>query len=413
MPIPLKSSLRVLVLDEEIPYPLDSGKRLRTWHLLTTLAARHQITFVAYGEANSSAARALTGAGIEFIPVAPRRMETGAWQYFRLLANFLSKRPFSVSKHDRRRFRGTVRRLINKRTFDLIQCEWTPYAQFVPKFSSYRNRPPFLIATHNIEADILARRGEKRSDILGRWFFTSQARRMERFERNVFSMADHVTAVSTLDRERIEAWGARESSVVANGVDTDEITPHPGDVKSLELLFLGSLDWFANIEAVRFFLREIMPLIHAREPAVRFTVVGRRPGIDLRDLLGSTEGATLVGEVDDIRPYLYRAAALVVPLRIGGGTRIKILEAMAAGKVVVSTRVGAEGLEVEDGVHVRLADTPRDFAAAAFEALHPAGSCHIAEAAREFVLERHSWRLQAMRLEESWIAVAERLRAKS
>lgn len=408
------SPLRVLVLDEEPPWPLDSGKRIRTWYLLTELARRHCVTFVAYGQRDSDAARALARTGIEFVPVSPRRLETGPWLYARMARSLLSREPFSVWKHHRRRFQRTVSRLIASRPFDLIHCEWTPYAQFVPPRTPDRLIPPLLIATHNIEADIWARRAETRSHPLARRFFRSQAARMERFERRVFAQADCVTAVSAHDAARTSAWGARQTGVVANGVATDVIRPALlSDKPAQDLLFLGSLDWFPNIDALRYFVSEILPLIRSRVPEIRLNIVGRRPGAELRQILNGIEGTTLVGEVDDVQPWLHRVRVVVVPLRIGGGTRIKILEAMAAGKIVVSTSVGAEGLEVESGIHLLLADTPPSFADATVEALHGRGAQLIPSHARQLVEERYSWRLQATRLEQAWRRTAAHSAAES
>jgi glycosyltransferase involved in cell wall biosynthesis len=391
--------LNVLVLDEEPPFPPDSGKKIRTWNLLTPLARRHSITYVCFAPEGTAAGQTMRDAGIEMIAVPPRERETGAWLYARLLANCFSRAPFSVSKHARRRFHAKVAELLQTRSFDLIHCEWTPYAQY-----AFTAPPlPVVIATHNIEADILRRRGESSGSTLGRLFFESQARRMERFERTAFARAECVTAVSTNDEQRARAWGARTAGLVANGVATDVIqVDAAAAVDAKELLFLGSLDWFPNVDAIRYFLGDIFRLVRALDPQVRLSIVGRRPDDEMRALAAASEGATLIGEVDDVRPYLARAGAVIVPLRIGGGTRIKILEAMAAGKRVVSTTIGAEGIDAEHEKHILLADTPQAFAELAVRALDAAAYPEMARAARERVEERYSWRLQAQRLEHYW-----------
>lgn len=401
-----KRRLRVLVLDEEPPYPTDSGKKIRTWNLLTPLAVEHEIVYVCYAAADSPAHAVMRAAGIELVAVEPRERETGAWLYARLLANCFSREPFSVSKHARRRFHEKVSELLRSRTFDLIHCEWTPYAQFAfaPGAEGDPPKLPVIVATHNIEADILARRGESQTSSLGRRFFESQARRMERFERRVFARADYVTAVSSNDEQRARQWGARSTGVVANGVATDVIQVAVEDVSDRkEMLFLGSLDWFPNVDAIRYFAAEIFPLIHKLDPSIRLSIVGRRPSEELHALASATPGFTMVGEVEDVRPYLARAGVVVVPLRIGGGTRIKILEAMAAGKVVVSTTIGAEGLEVDHGEHLLLADTPRDFAETTVRALDAAAYAEMPALARARVEERYSWKQQAQQLEHFWL----------
>lgn len=263
-----------------------------------------------------------------------------------------------------------------------------------------------VIATHNIEADILTRRAEQQSNRLGRKFFQTQAARMEAFERNAFSQADVVTAVSEKDELRAREWGAHSTGVVHNGVDTEAITPCPSGsaVTAKELLFLGSLDWFPNQDAIRYFIEDIFPLARKLDKEILLNIVGRRPDQALRKIAASTEGVTLTGEVDDVVPFLRKAAAVVVPLRIGGGTRIKIIEAMSAGKVVVSTTIGAEGLDVEDGTHILIADTPETFAVAIVKALGGTVSERISANARNLVEKKYGWKRQAENLEDLWEA---------
>jgi len=405
--------MKILVVDEEPPYPADSGKKIRTLNLLKELAQRHSVTIVCYTEKGSASIAYLQGLGIRIIPVRPRRFETGIALYARLAINLFSKYPFSVSKHMRRRFHRTVRALLTAEQFDLLHCEWTPYAPFAFKNSSVERtadlparRLPVVIATHNIEADILTRRAEQQSNRLGRKFFQTQAARMEAFERNAFSQADVVTAVSEKDELRAREWGAHSTGVVHNGVDTEAITPCPSGsaVTAKELLFLGSLDWFPNQDAIRYFIEDIFPLARKLDKEILLNIVGRRPDQALRKIAASTEGVTLTGEVDDVVPFLRKAAAVVVPLRIGGGTRIKIIEAMSAGKVVVSTTIGAEGLDVEDGTHILIADTPETFAVAIVKALGGTVSERISANARNLVEKKYGWKRQAENLEDLWEA---------
>ena len=189
---------------------------------------------------------------------------------------------------------------------------------------------------------------------------------MQRFERSALSRCSSVTAVSDLDVQQFKAWGIHSARSVENGVDIDFFSTSQAIAASpLEVLFVGSLDWFPNQDAVRFFVEEIFPLIKIQKPAAQLTVVGRRAPESLASWMRRQEGVTLLSEVPDVRPCYTRAALAIVPLRIGGGTRIKILEAMSMGKPVVSTSIGAEGLAVKDGTHVLIRDTPAEFARAA------------------------------------------------
>jgi glycosyltransferase involved in cell wall biosynthesis len=187
--------------------------------------------------------------------------------------------------------------------------------------------------------------------------------------------------------------------VVATGVDTGFFSPGPVDRASRALVFTGSMDWLPNEDAMLYFCREILPAIRRREPDVTLSIVGRAPTPAVRNL-AAEHGVTVTGRVDDVRPFMHDAAVYVVPLRIGGGTRLKIFEAMAMGKAVVSTTVGAEGLPVRDGEHVLLADDPPSFADAVIRLLHDV-ECRqrLARAARQLVTDQYDWAAVAVELE--------------
>ncbi len=399
--------LRVLVVDEALPYPADSGKRLRTWHLLRRLARRHAVELLCYGaggEASAGAVAALEGAGIRCHLVAPPAEAAGAGLYARLLANCFSPWPYSVAKHHSRRLRGALEELWRTGRFDLVQIEWTPYASHLGP-----DGPPHLIASHNIEAHIWRRRAEVGGNAAARLYFRLQAAKMEGFERRAFRRARAVTAVSAGDRDEALRWGARRASVVANGVDLEQFQPRGQAPTPDRMLFVGALDWFPNHDAVVHFVEEMMPLIRARRPQAHLQVIGRRPSAGLRQRLQGRAGVELVGEVDDIRPRLAEAAVVVVPLRVGGGSRIKIIEALAMAKAVVATTVGAEGLELRSGTHLLLADGAQQFARLAAQLLAtPAQAEQLGQAGRRWVQEHHDWDDCAQALEAAWRASAAR-----
>jgi glycosyltransferase involved in cell wall biosynthesis len=314
-----------------------------------------------------------------------------------LLANCFSAWPYSVAKHHSRRFRQTMRDLHRARGFDLLQVEWTPYASHLGA-----GAPPYLIASHNIEAQIWRRRAEVSGHALARFYFNWQAVKMERFERRVFRRARAVTVVSASDRAQAQGMGAAHSRIVANGVDLDDFRPAPGLVPS-RLLFLGALDWFPNQDAVIYFVDTMLPLIRARRAGVEFKIVGRRPPATLRRRLETEPGVELVGEVADVRPWLASAAVVVVPLRVGGGSRIKIIEALAMEKAVIATTIGAEGLELRSGSHLLIADTPQQFARLTVQLLTSPEQCaHLGQAGGRWVRDRYSWDDSARALEAEW-----------
>lgn len=396
--------LAVLVLDEWIPYPPDTGKRVRTWNLLCRLAQRHRISLLCYGEPGGEVERAVRSAGIHLYTVTPLAGQD-AWRlYPRLAANLFSPYPFSVTKHYTKSFQMRLKDLLTKEHFDLVHCEWAPYARFL----SIVGEVPTMVMAHNIESQIWSRRARQSRNLAERAFFSLQARKMESFERHALTRVGRVAAVTALDVEQLAAWGVRHISLVENGVDLDQFVPGKEPPQLDHILFCGSLDWYPNLDALDYLLEEIMPLLIERLPGIKLRIVGKGPPPSLQKRLAGRVNVEFVGEVSDVRPYLAKAPAVVVPLRIGGGSRIKILEALAMGKAVVSTSIGAEGLAVSDGVHILLADTPAEFVSRVVELLT---SHHLrqrlGENGRRLVVDRYSWDRAANALESGWLQVCE------
>jgi glycosyltransferase involved in cell wall biosynthesis len=228
-----------------------------------------------------------------------------------------------------------------------------------------------------------------------RLHFREQWRRMVRFEGEACRRFDEVIAVSTSDAEALrKAYGLSRVSVVETGVDLEYFT-RPAGVATAprEIVFLGSMDWMPNQDAVRFFVSDILPRVRASVPDAVFRIVGRNPPAPIRALADAERGIEVTGSVPDVRPYLTRAAVCVVPLRVGGGTRLKIYEAMAMEVPVVSTRIGMEGLPVTDGRELLVADTPEDFAGAVVRLLEqPALRSALAAQAVARVRRECGWR---------------------
>lgn len=402
----IEKNLKVLVLDEEIPYPQDTGKRIRTWNLLRPLAERHEVHLLCYGRQSDSAASAVRSAGIVLHLVEPLSARLNISFYVKLIANILSLYPFSVSKHYSRRYRAAVNALLKQADWDLVQCEWTPYAQFLPA----AGKTPTLIATHNVESQIWERRAKHGRNFAERFFFRLQEIKMRWFERRALRRATAVTAVSVADAEAMRGWGIPEVPVVPNGVDLERYSGiRPSEVAGNELISVASLDWFPNADAIEYFSRDIFPIIRDAVPNSTLRIVGRRPSEALRAACSDVPGINFVGEVADVRPHLASASVVVVPLRIGGGSRLKILEALAAGKAVVSTSIGAEGLDLNPGKDVIIADSPRAFANAVVGLLRSDESRRqLGESGRNLVSQQYGWNGIARRLEAVWLGVAAR-----
>lgn len=403
--------LHVAVLDEELPYPLTSGKRIRTYHLLARLALRHRLTYLCHRNTDPDealrAAQHFADLGIA-VRVVERAVsaKSGPAFYARLAGNLFHPWPYTVASHTSPELQRAADELAADDCVDVWHCEWTPYSALL------RDRPGrrWLVVAHNVESLIWQRYYETEEQPARRWYIKKQWEKFERFERWAYGAAGGVVAVSEADSALIrERFGARRVWVVDNGVDTDYFAPAADGPARDEkrILFLGSLDWRPNLDAVKLLLDQIFPAVRAAEPAARLCLVGRRPPDWLRRACAEQPGVELHADVPDVRPFLARCGMLAVPLRIGGGSRLKILEALATGTPVVSTKVGAEGLRLTPGRDLIVTDGPGAMAGAIVEGIRrPEELQDTGEDGRRTVASRYDWGPLADRLDAVWQAAA-------
>jgi polysaccharide biosynthesis protein PslH len=406
---PPSRPLRVVMVDEELPYPPTSGKRIRTLNLTLRLAKRHQLTYVCHRNADAEEARQAAAffaeQGIETV-VVDRTVpsKSGLRFYARLAANLLSPLPYSVATHTSPALRRALAEHAASHPVDVWHCEWTPYAEALRGVDDGRR----VAMAHNVESVIWQRYYETETNALRRWYIGRQWRKFQRFERRILGEVEHTIAVSDVDAQRFrEDFDVRRVDVVENGVDTAYFQPQAYRRETSRLLFLGSLDWRPNLDGVQLLLERVFPAVRAVEPSARLCVVGRNPPEALRQRIADMPGVELHGSVPDVRPYLADCGMLVVPLRIGGGSRLKILEALASGTPVVSTRIGAEGLCLEAGRDLTVVEDIDDLAGALVTAMRdPDTMRDQAERGREKVLERYDWDRLAEQLEHVWMQCA-------
>jgi glycosyltransferase involved in cell wall biosynthesis len=265
---------------------------------------------------------------------------------------------------------------------------------------------PAILFTHNVESEIWRRHAETARNPVSRRLLQAQWRRMLRFERAALGRFDLVLAVSDADRQTFGRLfpGALTAPVhvVPTGVDTAYFAPmYDRHSKPAHLVFTGSMDWLPNEDGMQYFVREILPRIRQFEPDATLSIIGRSPTPAVRRL-ANDHGVRVTGSVDDVRPYVADGSVYVVPLRIGGGTRLKIFEAMAMGRAVVSTTVGAEGLPVTPGEHIVVADEPQHFAETVVRLVRDDEMRRRLEIeARKLVVERYDWSAVARDFEDA------------
>jgi glycosyltransferase involved in cell wall biosynthesis len=379
---------RVLVIDEEVPWPANTGKRLRTLNLLTALATPFAIDLLVHQNGATDDAFAELARRDITVRVAPSRLAAKGGVLFplRILASLTAGLPYSVYSHHTVPYARALAAHLAGVPYDLVHCEWTPYMQYLADCQL-----PVVVAAHNVEWMIWMRMAQSDPRWLHRQLFRMQAALMRRFESNVFRRVQHVTAVSSNDAALIREHGAPSVTVVANGVDTDYYRPPPAEPESDALVFTGSMDWRPNQDAIRWFIDAVHPRLRLRT-AYRLFVVGRSPPKWLRDRASLPPEVTVTGSVDDVRPFIAQSSGYVVPLLAGGGSRLKILEAFAMGRAVVSTTVGAEGLDVTPEEHLLLADTPDEFVEAILRVLSDRTlRGRLGAAGRALVEDRYGW----------------------
>jgi glycosyltransferase involved in cell wall biosynthesis len=380
--------------------PVDTGGKIRSYNILRKLAGRHEVTFLSYygGRRDEAYEREIC----EHLP-GTKVIYTGTRDATAFERNLLYLRrlplgaPFGVTKFLSRETQQLLSRWLNEGRFDVAVCDFLGSTLNFPRKSA----TPVALFQHNVESILWGRHAEHEANPIKRIAFKLEAAKMLRYEPAAVGRFDHVIAVSEYDREQMKAMtDPSRISVVPTGVDLQQYQAASGDSASEPLvIFLGSMDWEANIDGVTYFCREIWPRVKRAAPEARFRVVGRNPDQRVKQLASGDIEVT--GRVESVIEHLRQAAVFVVPLRIGGGTRLKIYEAMAMRKAVVSTTIGAEGLDVNHGRDILLADDPQTFADYVTSLLrdHPMRMRFEAAAARQAA--RYDWSVVTDRFEEA------------
>lgn len=390
----VKKSWRIVWLKSGPLHPVDTGGKIRTYQMLKELNRRHPVHYVAL----DPTAREHTAQASEY-----SRTQTWIdWQetpkgspkfVAELGANFLfSRNPYVIDKYRSQSWEQIIAKLDGDGAMDVLVCDFLTPAPSV-FHGGFRPKTPCLLFQHNVEALIWERMAANAKG-LKKWYFNQQWQRLRTVEREFCEKFDAVVGVSDNDCDlmRKDYGLTNVLGSVPTGVDVDFFQPSTQPAKPGKIVFLGSMDWQPNIDCVLYFNEAIWPRIKKADPQATFVIVGRKPPEKVLALAKADPSIIITGTVPDVRPHLNDASVMVVPLRAGGGTRIKIYEALAMALPVVSTRVGAEGLDITDKVDIRLEDEPNAFADAVIGLLKsPEERARIGGNARKLVCEKFSW----------------------
>jgi glycosyltransferase involved in cell wall biosynthesis len=386
------SRSKLLFLGHNLPHPPHEGALIRSYHTLRLLSEAFDVTAAHFfrchahpseGDRESALAALAPYGSVAAFPIPQEFSRTRfVWDHLRSL---FTGTPYVRWVHESRPFRDAVTSWMARSAFNLVHVDSLDLLAYLPDLP----KVPVVLNHHNVESQLLRRRADHDGGLVGA-YIRHQARLVEEAERTWCDRVDLNIAVSSGDASLLRALAPRaEFQVIPNGVDTTAFVPTKG-TPSGGLAFVGGYSWFPNADAMRYFATEILPLIRARRPNTRLRWIGKIPRESAREF--TSLGVEVMGYVDDIRPLMAEAECLVVPLRVGGGTRLKILDAWALGKAVVSTTVGSEGLEIRHGSNILLADTPESFAAETLRVLDDASLRDtLAQGGRETAIQVYDW----------------------
>ena len=349
------SPFRLLQIAPRLPWPLDTGAKLRNFHLGRVLSNEAAVTLLAF---ESDEARAHELAQIHQNVVALPRDRHNSFS--KLLRGAIGPTALPLLNYTTPELGRQLKKLLRANKFDLVQFESIHLLSYLPLIRDAVYAPLAVLDWHNIESDLLEQYSDRESNPLKKLYARRTAKLMRKAEARAAREFDAHIVVSEADAKQLRALNPDgRIFVIENGVDVEHFAEAAlvrTDAAKNRIVFVASMDYHANIDAALTFARDVWPRVHELQPNLVFTIVGREPTRTVRDL-ASIPGIEITGTVGDVRPFYCEAIAAVAPLRVGGGSRLKILEAMAAGVPIVATTLGAEGLEVQHGENILLADS--------------------------------------------------------
>ena len=381
--------MKILFLSPTVPFPLTDGGRIRVFNLLKQIAEKSDVTLLALETQPTDAEGVVQleqlGIQVHLIPNAPTLPRVS---FSTLVTAFLKRQPITVARYALPAYRQKFRELIATETFDLVHYEMFHTAQFRTDTDL-----PGVLSQQNVDSAIWRRLCDETPNPFYKFAYWTQQLAFQRYERVLSPKFDAVTCTSDVDAAVFQQHCTEDAiEIIPNGVDITHYQPDFTSEVPAHLIYIGSMDWYPNEDAVAFFADEVLPRIQEKVPDVQFSIVGGNPSARVQRL-AEREGVVVTGRVPEIKPYFAEATVFVVPLRIGSGTRLKILEALAMGKAIVSTSVGAEGLDLEDSEEIFIADEPKAFADAVTRLLTDASlRRRIGENGRIRVEQDYDWR---------------------
>jgi sugar transferase (PEP-CTERM/EpsH1 system associated) len=389
--------MRVLQLAPRVCWPLDTGAKLRNYHLARVLSRDARVTLLAFGDSSSAELRDVY---TEIVTV-PRG---NGYSLGKLLRGAVGRTPLPLLNYTSQEMTDAVARLLAEDEFDVVQVESIHLMSYLRTIRARTKRGLVICDWHNIESELMQRYSEQEKSAPRRAYAGRTARLMKDSEQRALSEFDAHIAVSERDAKALRSVNSSANVfVIENGVDSSYYATDGSQSNARKrIVFVGSMDYHANVEGVLRFARSVWPAVHQQKPELVFTIVGKDPASAVREL-SSIKGIEVTGSVADVRPYYREAVVAIVPLNVGGGSRLKILEAMAASVPVVSTRLGAEGLHVRDGENILIADGEDRLTKALIDLVNDENlRGQLVSGGHSLVAERYDWARLGAKLSECY-----------
>jgi polysaccharide biosynthesis protein PslH len=390
--------LNILLLTQVLPYPPDSGPKVKTLNVLKYLSMQHEVTLVSFVRGDQSAdVRELEEycKAVHTVPIERKPIEDLLY----LGKSLLSKQPFLILRDHRSDMQALIERIASSEKFDIVHADQLNMAQYALMVPGAKR----VLDTHNALWLLYKRMWETMRIGPKKWIFGRDWRLLKHYEGVILEKFDFVLAVSIEDKAALDEAAGRDVGIITIPITVDIenvklIGRQPG---ADHILYIGTMYWPPNIDGVMWFIEKILPVVRASRPDVVFDVVGARPPKELLELSGKDKGINVTGYVKNPDAYLEAAGVMVVPLRSGGGMRVKILNALAQGMPIVSTGIGAEGIPVENGKHLIVADDPSEFAEAVLNLLADFSFADkLGSQGRKFIEDNFDYRIACRRLDE-------------
>jgi polysaccharide biosynthesis protein PslH len=395
--------MKVLLLTQVLPYPPDSGPKVKTWNVIKYLAKNHEVTLVSFVRGDQSASVRELQKYCREVYTIP--MERGVLRDLRyIVESVLTRQPFLMVRDRRRDMIQLIEKLANENDYDIVHADQLNMAQYAARVPGARK----VLDAHNALWLLYQRLWMTMRPGPKKWLLGRDWNLLKKYEGLICQEFDAVLAVSEEDRKALEdATGkALDVTVVPIAIDTSEITPVNFQPGGDRIIHIGTMYWPPNIDGILWFLEQVLPKVRERRPDVVFDIVGANPPQEIKSFGETDKRINVTGYVDDTLPYLEKASLMVVPLRAGGGMRVKILNALGQGLPVVSTTLGCEGIAVSSGVHLLVADSPEDFADSVVCLLEDEQFARkLGRNGRQLIEERYDYQRACQALEDVYIKV--------